>query len=158
MRIVIDLQACQGGSRYRGIGRYSMELAKAMMNNGKDHEFLVIMNGALSEGAWEVRQSLDGIIDPDNIYLWHSLGCHGGWHDDVPEKSRAAFFRWRIDEIKRLRREFISSLNPDIVHVCHQFEGFDSVPHRLKKLHHGQLPVMTSYHTVMLSITSVLIV
>ena len=105
-----------------------MELAKAMLIHGQDHEFLVILNGSLSEGAWEVRRQLDGLISPKNIYLWHSIGCLGSWHDNVPEQSRAAFFRWRIDEITRLRREFIQSLNADIVHVCHQFEGFDSVP------------------------------
>jgi len=39
MRIVIDLQAAQSvGSRNRGIGRYSMSLAKAMVNNRGNHK------------------------------------------------------------------------------------------------------------------------
>ena len=45
MRIVLDLQACQGSSKHRGIGRYSMALAQAMLRRGGEHDFRVVLNG-----------------------------------------------------------------------------------------------------------------
>jgi hypothetical protein len=44
MRIVIDLQSCQSGSSLGGIGRYSLELAKAMVTNSSADEFVVVLN------------------------------------------------------------------------------------------------------------------
>ena len=41
MRLVIDLQAAQGSSRARGIGRYSRELALAMIRDRREHEVIV---------------------------------------------------------------------------------------------------------------------
>jgi hypothetical protein len=35
MRIVIDLQGAQGSNAKRGIGRYSLSLAKAIVRNGR---------------------------------------------------------------------------------------------------------------------------
>ncbi len=37
MRIVIDMQGAQTESRFRGIGRYSLSLAKAIVQNRGDH-------------------------------------------------------------------------------------------------------------------------
>lgn len=42
MRIVIDLQGAQSASRYRGIGRYTLELAKEMVRQRGEHEILVV--------------------------------------------------------------------------------------------------------------------
>ena len=47
MKILIDLQPCQGESSFRGIGRYSMSLAKAIARNRKDHEIYLLLSGAL---------------------------------------------------------------------------------------------------------------
>ena len=40
MRLVIDLQTCQGSNRHRGIGRYSLSLAKAMAASGRQSRSL----------------------------------------------------------------------------------------------------------------------
>ena len=40
MRIVIDLQGAQTESRYRGIGRYTMSLTKAIVQNRGSHEVI----------------------------------------------------------------------------------------------------------------------
>ena len=43
MRVVIDLQACQGLSRFRGIGRFSIELTKALVRQaGNDEVWLAL--------------------------------------------------------------------------------------------------------------------
>jgi hypothetical protein len=53
MRIIIDLQACQSGSKYRGIGRYSMSLASAMTDSFSriGHEVIVALNDSFHEEA-----------------------------------------------------------------------------------------------------------
>ena len=49
MRLVVDLQACQTGSRTRGIGRYSLALLRAMARENRGHELIVALNGSLNE-------------------------------------------------------------------------------------------------------------
>ena len=48
MRIVIDLQGAQTDSRFRGIGRYSLSLAKAMVRNRGEHEIIIALSALLS--------------------------------------------------------------------------------------------------------------
>ena len=47
MRIVIDMQGAQTDSRKRGIGRYTLGLAKALLRNRGEHEILLVLNGLL---------------------------------------------------------------------------------------------------------------
>jgi hypothetical protein len=50
MRIVIDMQGAQStDSRNRGIGRYSLSLALAMVRNRGEHEVLIALNGHFAD-------------------------------------------------------------------------------------------------------------
>jgi hypothetical protein len=49
MRYVIDLQGAQSESRYRGIGRYSLNLALAMARRSGEHEVWIAINGLLPD-------------------------------------------------------------------------------------------------------------
>jgi hypothetical protein len=60
MRIVLDLQSCQSPSRLRGIGRYSMALAKSLVRRATDHEVVVALNGALADTIDGIRAEFDG--------------------------------------------------------------------------------------------------
>ena len=54
MRIVIDLQGRQSiGSKNRGIGRYSLSIAKAIARNRKDHEVMIVLSSAFPAEAKE---------------------------------------------------------------------------------------------------------
>ena len=44
MKILIDLQSAQSGSRIGGIGRYSTELAKAMLTVAPQHDYWIMIN------------------------------------------------------------------------------------------------------------------
>ena len=58
MRIVIDLQAAQSpGSRHRGIGRYAVSLAKAMLHHRGDHDIHIALNGAFADTIWALRDT-----------------------------------------------------------------------------------------------------
>ena len=48
MRIVLDMQSRQSPSRVRGIGRYSLALARNLAKLATGHEVIVAVNGALA--------------------------------------------------------------------------------------------------------------
>lgn len=114
MRIVLDLQSCQTeGSRNRGIGRYSIALAEAMLRRG-GHEFFVVLNGAFPEAAATVRERLSDLLPADRIRTY-----------DIVEGGGEPFASgsWRGEASLRLRDDFIAALRPDAVHVTSLFEG-----------------------------------
>ena len=61
MKIVIDLQACQSSANgQRGIGRYSMMLARAMaelaQDPGRQHQVHLLLNNAMADTVGSVAQ------------------------------------------------------------------------------------------------------
>ena len=48
MRIVIDMQGAQCRNRQRGIGRYTLSLAQAIVRNRGEHEVFLALNGSVS--------------------------------------------------------------------------------------------------------------
>ena len=69
MRIVLDMQSRQSPSRVRGIGRYSLALARQMAKLATGHEVIVAVNGALAETVDAVRADFDGLIPADLVGL-----------------------------------------------------------------------------------------
>ena len=114
MRIVLDLQACQSPSRLRGIGRYSLELAKAMARAPRGHEIVIAMNGALGDTVEPIRMAFDGLVPWENMVIWS-------------QPAGVSFLTgeswWRIQAAERVRERFLQGLRPDIVHVTSLFEG-----------------------------------
>jgi glycosyltransferase involved in cell wall biosynthesis len=113
MRIVIDLQSCQSGSRFGGIGRYSLELAKAMARNSNGHELWIILNSLLPESEPVVRHEFSDLIPQDRIRIFNVP-------NDIAEINNNKI-KVRAAEI--IREDFIKSLNPDFVHITSLFEG-----------------------------------
>lgn len=115
MRLIIDMQGAQGASRSRGIGRYSLLFAKALVRNRGAHEVILVLNGLLANTIEPIRAAFDGILPQANILVWDAPGpVHQG--DLVNEE------RWRLAE--QIRETFLASLNPDRIHICSLFEGF----------------------------------
>ncbi|WP_417584782.1 glycosyltransferase [Nitrincola sp.] len=114
MRIVIDLQSCQSGSRHGGIGRYSMNLVQGMLRNSNGHDIHIVLSSLMRSGDAEIYDSLDGLISKDNIHICDVVG-------PVFELDPNNTFRARSSEL--LREYFISKLSPDIVFVTSLFEG-----------------------------------
>lgn len=116
MRLLIDLQGAQtGGSRRRGIGRYSMaltqELASVAMADG--HSVHVLLNAAFPEALIEIRAVLRGLLPPDAVHVWQPpVGA-----------SEAVADRTYVQAAAMLREGVIASLAPDAVLVASLFEG-----------------------------------
>ncbi|WGG51374.1 glycosyltransferase [Rugamonas sp. DEMB1] len=115
MRIVIDLQACQGSSTNRGIGRYSMALLQAMLRQAGGHELRVALNGALPDGVDQLRASL-GRLMPASQISCYSLPAQIWEHQPLNS--------WRLRAAEQLREHYLASLAPDVVHVSSLFDGF----------------------------------
>lgn len=111
MRIVIDLQGAQTASRFRGIGRYSLSLATAMVRNAGEHEIHVMLNGRFADTIEPIRQAFAGLLPVDRLHVWLPARSTGPAADDG------------LDE--RIREAALQKIQPDFVHISSLFEGFD---------------------------------
>lgn len=115
MRIVIDLQGAQtSGSRGRGIGRYSLSLALAMIKNRGDHEIFIVISDSYPKTIDPIRELFKDFLPAENLFVWHSI-------DNVdylnPNNS------WRRQAAELAFESFLVSLAPDIILVSSMFEG-----------------------------------
>ena len=117
MRLVLDLQASQtAGSRFRGIGRYSMALATAMLRQARGHECWIALNGAFPESVEAIRKEFATLVPPERIRVWNAIG-------PVAACDPAHAMRRRLAEV--LREDFLRKLQPDMLHVSSLFEGLE---------------------------------
>lgn len=115
MRIVLDLQGAQASNRLRGIGRYSLSLAQAIVRNRQHHEILIALNGHFPDSIDSIRDAFNGLLPQDNIRVW-----------TVPNlTSVASQDKRRFQAAELLRESFLASLKPDAVLVSSLFEGND---------------------------------
>ncbi|MGH8783405.1 glycosyltransferase family 4 protein [Paraburkholderia sp.] len=134
MRLVIDLQAAQGSGSDRGIGRYSLELALAMVRNAREHEVIVALNGAYMEKAEDLTSIFSSVLPRNNIRVWYPPRGVVPLLHDAP---RLAF-------AETLRAQFLASLQPDLVHVCSMLEDNDVVGCQPRQLQ--PLPVVATFY------------
>lgn len=115
MRIVIDLQSCQATNRNRGIGRYSLELAKTMVESCSVHDFWILTNGQLIEGHSAIKNAFCNILPSERIATF-----------DIPTPAAESILHnhWRTRAAERVREFAIAQIQPDILHLSSLFEGF----------------------------------
>lgn len=115
MRIVIDMQGAQSASRHRGIGRYTVSYAKAIIRNRGEHEIILALSGLFPHTIESIRAEFDEYLPQSNIRVWNAP-------DSVRECERGNDVRRNIAEL--LREAFLQKLEPDIIHITSLFEGF----------------------------------
>ena len=115
MRIVLDLQGCQSGSRRRGISRFSLALAKAIARNAGHREVWLLLNDRFPDTVLPLRREFYGLVPPDRSAVFAVAGPTAG-------RDRANAARARVAEI--VREYAIAELNPDVIHVSSLFEGY----------------------------------
>ncbi len=116
MRIVVDLQAAQGVSRFRGIGRYSLELAVAMARQAGDHELWIALNSRFPDAVEPLRARFQGLVPQQRIVVFSTPVRLKGLDPDND---------WRALASQKIRERFLASLKPDIVYLTSLFEGLD---------------------------------
>lgn len=115
MRIVLDMQGAQTESRFRGIGRYTMSLAKAIVKNRQDNEVILVLNGLIQNTENYIRSEFYGLLPEENICIWHA---------PTPIAENIENNQWRHYGALLLREAFLKTLNADIIHIFSLFEGF----------------------------------
>jgi glycosyltransferase involved in cell wall biosynthesis len=115
MRIVIDMQGAQSESRFRGIGRYTISFAQAVVRNRCNHEVLLALNGLLPDNIEAIRAAFEGLLPQENIRVWFAPG-------PVCERRPGNDSRREVAEL--MRESFLLSLQPDVIHISSLFEGF----------------------------------
>ncbi len=116
MRIVIDLQGAQSESRFRGIGRFSLDFTHSFVKKAtQNHEIFLLLNGALSESIEDIKERFKNILPEEKIKIF-----------EIPtptfEENTNNSPRARIAEL--IREYYITQLNPDFVLITSLFEGF----------------------------------
>jgi glycosyltransferase involved in cell wall biosynthesis len=112
MRILIDLQCCQSGSRFGGIGRYSMSLAKAMLRLPSPHRISLLLNGSLPNENF-IRAEFADLLPQQDIHTF-LLPPFVAADNELPAHTRIA---------ELIREKHIAEIAPDVLHIASLFEG-----------------------------------
>lgn len=115
MRIVIDMQGAQTESRYRGIGRYTLSFAQAVIRNRGEHEVFLALSGLFPDTIEPIRAAFDDLLPQENIRVWHAPG---------PVKAEHPANDVRRQTAELIREAFFASLQPDVIHITSLFEGY----------------------------------
>jgi glycosyltransferase involved in cell wall biosynthesis len=116
MRIVFDMQSAQTAlSGQRGVGRYTRQLAKALVERSGEDEVIIALNGAFADTASALRSQLLSVAEFTSIRTWSSLDFEPQLY---PEPSRLR------QGNRAIREAFVKSLQPDFLFLSGTFEGF----------------------------------
>lgn len=116
MRILIDLQSCQNASHGRGIGRYALAMARALVRMGRpDHEFRILLNDRFPERIEAVRQAFASILPAEDVVVFSGS-------DKVASAVTENLWRTRAGELAYV--EALESFEPDVFFTPSLFEGF----------------------------------
>lgn len=110
MRTVLDFQACQSGSRFRGIGRGSRSLMLALGQHlmERGHEVVCLVSEAFQDGLDVLKADIQVHLPEAFITSFQVPSpCAAAW----PENS------WRQMAGRLLREHAIACLEPDFVHI-----------------------------------------
>jgi glycosyltransferase involved in cell wall biosynthesis len=120
MRVLIDLQACQSPSgRVRGVGRYCLSLSIAMARAARGHEIWIAVNSRMPESIVALRDQFEGILPPERIVCFESVGPTASMDDANLSRNAVA---------ELLREDFIERFDADVVLVASMIDGYaDSV-------------------------------
>lgn len=139
MRIVIDIQACQSGSKFGGIGRYVQNLVLALLVEAKEHEIIFIINDLFLDSISNVYSLLSN-VDRRKIRVFKIPSPIN--YNDVENH-----FRNSVAEI--LYEHFVFSLEPDIFYIASLVEGLgDNVITSIGRLGYADITVATMYDLI----------
>ena len=112
MKVLHDLQACQSlPHRHRGIGRYSLSLARAMQRHA-EHDLVFALNGAIAKTIEPVRAAL-----PPEAQAWTWAGIGRTAAQDPQNAGRRA-------AAGIVRNAAFASHGADIHFISSWFEGY----------------------------------
>ena len=116
MKIIIDLQGLQReGNRQRGIGRYSLEFTKALINYYPENEYVLFVNSALCD----LRHDFSDEINNKKLNLIYFECPIVG---DINQSYVGIYSKLWLST--QLRSYALSIINADIILITSFFDGF----------------------------------
>lgn len=115
MRIVIDMQGAQTGSRFRGIGRYTLSLVEAILKHKQEHEVILLMMDLEDETILTIKNTFSKNLLHQNMKV-----CYFPKPVYEQDQNNA----WRRRTAERVRENYLLNLKPDFVLLTTFFEGF----------------------------------
>lgn len=116
MKVVIDLQCLQTDSRYRGIGRYAISLARALILDARGHEVMIALRDGPSAQIEDIKALFADILPVEKIKIVSLFGQIRHSSADAAWKRQASEAIWAFS---------LSRLAPDYVFCPSVVEGFD---------------------------------
>lgn len=114
MKLLIDLQGAQTESRFRGIGRYSLSLARAMAEDDHGWQISLLLNGAFEDSIESIRAAFLELIPQERIHVWFPS----------PGTAMASGSPgWCYEASAVIRAAAVHRIAPDILHVSSVIEG-----------------------------------
>lgn len=115
MKIVLDLQGAQSHSRFRGIGRYSLLMARAFAEQASQHEIWLMLNGRHDESSLALIKRFEDVIPAQRVIVNelppNIAGCQPG------NEQRALV-------AAAIQANFLANLNADCIWHSSLFEGW----------------------------------
>lgn len=101
MRLLIDLQSCQGGDPARA--RFHLAEALALVRLAAGHEVWLLLNAKMDVAIESIRRTFDGLLPQEQIAVF-----------DLPPQTDAAWWQRAAEQV---REGAIAALRPDLVYV-----------------------------------------
>jgi hypothetical protein len=108
MRIVIDMQGAQLDKNPRGIGRYAVCMARAIIENKAQHEIILLLNAEFPGSSTQLRAEFEKLLPSDQILDWEPV---------FSSQKKYLKTKWRIHVDNCYREAFIASLKPDLLYL-----------------------------------------
>lgn len=115
MRLIIDMQSIQTGSRFRGIGRYAISFTRAILRNHCDNEVILVLNPFLKDSHRLLLDEFGELLTKSNIRTWEAC---------APVCESSAENTWRRNTAELIREAYLKSLKPDFILITSFFEGY----------------------------------
>ncbi|MEM9784867.1 MAG: glycosyltransferase [Pseudomonadota bacterium] len=114
MRLLIDMQSAQSGSRKRGLGRYTTALTKALVpvTKAAGHELHLLANSAFHGTVPALQRDFPDLHNLGRLHVFGGL-------DAKPPENRA----WRRAANGHLWDMAVAAIAPDVVFRPSHFEG-----------------------------------
>jgi glycosyltransferase involved in cell wall biosynthesis len=114
MRLIFDLFPCQTDSRFRGIGRYTLSLAKAMAAQAGKHDLRLLANGLYPQTTARLREAFAGAV-PAGAYASYTHPSMDPHNTDALEREQIA---------SALIHAGYQSIGADAILCASPFEGW----------------------------------
>jgi len=114
VRLLVDLQGMQNGSRDRGIGRYVASIIREIAKLTPPEDLRVIVSDLFPDTIDDVLCRCDGTVTRDQVVVFHGVG---------PTAEMQRENAWRRHASQLLYEDLVARLAPDVLLIGSAMEG-----------------------------------